>query len=137
MRKTIKDQVRYIRRALVELGWTLTPDGIREYLTELAEEGETTVITHTIVSLKSFIKTMLKPKDLFLFSLLYNSFTTTRFKSHNKIKLSTIEEIRQIWRKLPSVETRLYFTLLAECGLRPSEPFLISIEDVDFEHGMI
>jgi len=135
--KTIKDQLRYIRRALAELDWTLTPDGIREYLAELAEEGENAVITHTTVSLKSFIKTMLKPKDPFLFSLLYNSFTTIRFKSHNRIKLPTIEELRQIWRGLPTIGSRLYFTLLAECGLRPSEPFLVSIDDVDLERGMI
>jgi len=68
---------------------------------------------------------------------LYNSFTTIRFKSHNRIKLPTIEELRQIWRGLPTIGSRLYFTLLAECGLRPSEPFLVSIDDVDLERGMI
>jgi integrase len=51
--------------------------------------------------------------------------------------LPTIEELRQIWRGLPTIGSRLYFTLLAECGLRPSEPFLVSIDDVDLERGMI
>jgi len=135
--KTIRDEVRYIRRALAELDWVLTPDGIREYLAELAEDGETHVIKHTTASLKSFLKTMLKPRDPFLFSLLYNSFTVITPKNHNRARLPTINQLRQIWRQLPSVEAKLYFTLLAECGLRPSEPFLISIEDVDFEHGVI
>ena len=135
--KTIKDQVRYIRRALAELGWTLTPEGIREYLTELAEEGESAVITHTTVSLKSFLKTMLKPRDPFLFSLLYNSFTVVRPRNHNKVKLPSIDQLKQIWAQLPSVESKLYFTLLAECGLRPSEPFLVSMDDVDLERGVI
>jgi len=53
------------------------------------------------------------------------------------VKLPTLDQLRQIWQQLPTTESRLYFTILAECGLRPSEPFLISIDDVDFEHGVI
>jgi len=135
--KTIRDEVRYIRRALAELDWVLTPDGIREYLAELAEEGETHVIRHTTASLKSLLKEVLKPRDPALFSLLYNSFTVVRPKNHNKVKLPTIDQLRQIWQGLRTIEAKLYFTILAECGLRPSEPFLISIDDVDFERGVI
>jgi len=134
---TIRGEVRYIRRALAELNWVLTPDGIREYLTELAEEGETYVIRHTTASLKSFLKEVLKPRDPALFSLLYNSFTVIRPKNHNRVRLPTIDQLRQIWQQLPTIESKLYFTLLAECGLRPSEPFLVSIDNVDFEHGVI
>jgi len=135
--KTIRDEVRYIRRALAGLNWVLTPDGIREYLSELAEEGETHVIRHTTASLKSFLKEVLKPRDPALFSLLYSSFTVIRPKNHNKVKLPTIDQLRQIWQQLPTIESKLYFTLLAETGLRPSEPFLVSIDDVDLEHGVI
>jgi transcriptional regulator with XRE-family HTH domain len=66
--QTINDEVRYIRRALAELNWVLTPDNIREYLAELAEEGETYVLKHTAYSLKSFLKTVLRPKDPGLFA---------------------------------------------------------------------
>jgi len=135
--KTIRYEVRYIRHALAELNWVLTPDGIREYLSELAEEGETHVIRHTTASLKSFLKEVLKPRDPALFSLLYNSFTVIRPKNHNRVKLPTIDQLRQIWQQLPTIESKLYFTLLAETGLRPSEPFLVSIDDVDLEHGVI
>jgi len=135
--KTIRDEVRYIRRALAELDWNLSPDGIREYLAELAEEGETHVIRHTTASLKSLLKEVLKPRDPALFSLLYNSFTVVRPKNHNKVKLPTIDQLRQIWQGLRTIEAKLYFTILAECGLRPSEPFLISIDDVDLERGVI
>ncbi|MDT7970704.1 MAG: site-specific integrase [Vulcanisaeta sp.] len=135
--KTIRDEVRYIRRALAWLDWNLTPDGIREYLAELAEEGEAHVIGHTTASLKSFLKEVLKPRDPGLFALLYSSFTVIRPKNHNRVRLPTIDQLRQIWQQLPTIEARLYFTILAECGLRPSEPFLVSIEDVDFEHGVI
>ena len=135
--KTIRDEVRYIRRALAELNWVLTPDGIREYLAELAEEGETHVIGHTTASLKSFLKEVLKPRDPGLFALLYSSFTVIRPKNHNRVRLPTIDQLRQVWQQLPTIESRLYFTILAECGLRPSEPFLVSIDDVDLEHGVI
>ncbi|MFP3160884.1 MAG: tyrosine-type recombinase/integrase [Vulcanisaeta sp.] len=135
--KTIRYEVRYIRRALAELNWVLTPDGIREYLSELVEEGETYVIRHTTASLKSFLKEVLKTRDPALFSLLYNSFTVVRPKNHNRVRLPTIDQLRQIWQGLPTIEARLYFTILAECGLRPSEPFLINMDDVDLEHGVI
>jgi len=135
--QTINDEVRYIRRALAELNWVLTPDNIREYLTELAEEGETYVLKHTAYSLKSFLKTVLRPKDPGLFAQLYNSFTTVHAKNHNRMRLPTIDQLRQIWQGLPTIESRLYFTILAECGLRPSEPFLVGIDDVDLEHGVI
>jgi integrase len=135
--QTINDEVRYIRRALAELGWNLTPDSIREYLAGLAEDGEQYVLKHTTYSLKSFLKTVLKPRDPGLFAQLYNSFTTVHVKNHNRVKLPTIEQLRQIWQQLPTIESKLYFTILSECGLRPSEPFLVSIDDVDFEHGVI
>ncbi|MFP3297341.1 MAG: tyrosine-type recombinase/integrase [Vulcanisaeta sp.] len=95
------------------------------------------MLRHTMASLKSFLKEVLKPRDPALFSLLYNSFTVIKPKNHNKVRLPTIEQLRQIWAQLPTVEAKLYFTLLAECGLRPSEPFLISIDNVDFEHSVI
>jgi len=135
--KTIRDEVRYIREALAELNWTLTPDGVREYLSSLAEEGEQYVLKHTTYSLKSFLKTVLKPRDPGLFALLYNSFTVVKPRSHNKVKLPTIDQLRRIWQSLPTIESKFYFALLAETGLRPGEPFLLGIDDLDLEHGML
>jgi integrase len=60
-----------------------------------------------------------------------------RPKNHNRVRLPTIDQLRQIWQGLPTIESKLYFTILAECGLRPSEPFLINMDDVDLEHGVI
>jgi len=135
--KTIRDEVHYIREALAELGWNLTPDGIREYLAGLKEEGEEYVLKHTTYSLKSFLKTVLKPRDPALFRALYDVFTVYRPKTNNHIRLPTLDQLRQIWRSLPTIESRFYFALLAETGLRPGEPFLVSIDDLDLEHGMI
>jgi integrase len=135
--KTIRDEVRYIREALAELNWTLTPDGVREYLSSLAEEGEQYVLKHTTYSLKSFLKTVLKPRDPGLFALLYNSFTVVKPRSHNKVKPPIIDQLRRIWQSLPTIESKFYFALLAETGFRPGEPFLLTIDDLDLEHGML
>jgi integrase len=135
--KTIRDEVHYIREALAELNWNLTPDGIREYLAELAEDGETYVLKHTTYSLKSFLKTVLKPRDPALFRALYDVFTVYKPKNNNHTRLPTLEQLRQIWQQLPTIESKFYFALLAETGLRPGEPFLLSIEDLDLEHGVL
>jgi len=135
--KTIKDEVRYIREALAELNWDLTPEGIREYLTELVEDGEIYVLKHSTYSLKSFLKTVLKPRDPALFRALYDVFTVYKPRVNNHIRLPTIDHLREIWRQLPSIESKFYFALLAETGLRPGEPFLVSIDDLDLEHGML
>ena len=133
--KTIRDEVRYLKRALAGLNWVLSPGGIRDYLAELAEEPY--VLRHTVVSLKSFLKEVLKPRDPGLFSILYNSFTTVKPRQSHRARLPTIEELRQILANIPSIEAKAYFLILAEAGLRPSEPFLVTMSDVDFEHGLI
>jgi integrase len=135
--KTIRDEVRYIREALAELNWVLTPDGIREYLAELAEEGEAYVLKHVTYSLKSFLKTVLKPRDPALFRALYDVFTVYKPKSNAKPILPTIDQLRQIWRQLPTTESKFYFALLAETGLRVDEPFDLSIDDLDLERGVL
>ena len=135
--KTIRDEVHYIREALAELGWNLTPEGVREYLAELAEDGEAYVLKHTTYSLKSFLKTVLKPRDPALFRALYDVFTVYKPKNNSKPRLPTIEQLRQVWQQLPTIEGKFYFALLAETGLRPGEPFLLTIDDLDLEHGML
>jgi len=135
--KTIRDHVHYLRLALSELNWTLEPEGIREFLAGLADEGEEHVLRHVTVALKSFLKAVLKPKDPALFRLLYDSFTVYRPKANNRITLPSLEQLRAIWSQLPTVESKFYFALLAETGLRPGEPFTLSLGDLDLEHGML
>jgi len=135
--KTIQAEVHYIRQVLSELNWTLTPEGVREYLAELKEGGEDYVLKHVTYSLKSFLKVVLKSRDPVLFRLLYDSFVVYKPKVGSHIRLPTLDQLRVIWRQLPSVESKLYFTILAECGLRPSEPFLVSIDDLDLGHGVM
>jgi len=135
--KTLRNYVHYLREMLAELNWNLTPDGIREYLAELREEGEEHVLHHLTTALKSFLKTVLESRDPYLFGLLYHTFKTYRARSNNRVRLPTIEQLRQIWQQLPTIESKFYFALLAETGLRPGEPFLLTIDDLDLEHGML
>jgi len=134
---TIKTEVNYIQRVLSELNWTLTPDSIREYLAELAEDNEHYTLKHTTYSLKSFLKTVLKPRDPALFRALYDTFTVYRPRTNNHARLPTLEQLRQVWQNLPTIESKFYFALLSETGLRPGEPYLLTIDDLDLEHGML
>ena len=135
--RTIRDRLRYIRRALADLNWVLSPEGIRDYLASVLSEEGSNVARHISTSLKSFLKNVLKPKDPALFSILYNSFTTVKSKPGNQPKLPTIDELRQILARIESIEAKAYFIILAEAGLRPGEPFLVTMDDVDFEHGLM
>jgi integrase len=83
------------------------------------------------------LKTVLEPKDPYLFGLLYHAFKTYRARSSNRVKLPTIDQLRLIWQQLPTIESKFYFALLAETGLRPGEPFTLTIDDLDLEHGML
>ena len=136
-KKTLKEYVRYLRKMLAELNWTLTPDGIREYLVELKEEGGEHSLHHLTIALKSLLKTILKPRDPALFRALYDAFTVHKPRVNNHTKLPTLEQLRLVWQQLPTIESKFYFALLAETGLRPSEPFLLTIDDLDLERGVI
>jgi integrase len=135
--KTLRNYTHYLREMLAELDWTLTPDGIREYLSELAEDGEEHVLHHLTTALKSLLKTVLKPRDPALFRALYDVFTVYKPRNNNHTRLPTIEQLRQVWQGLPTIESKFYFALLAETGLRPGEPFLLSVDDLDVEHGVL
>ena len=135
--KTIRDEVHYIREALAKMNWTLSPENIREYLASLAEDGEEYVLKHTTYSLKSFLTAVLQPKDPLLYGLLYNSFRVYRPRNHNKVRLPTLDELREVLSRIESIEARTYFLILAETGLRPGEPFLVTMDDVDLERGIL
>ncbi len=93
--KNLRDRLRYVQRALAEMNWTLEPEGLIEYLAGLREESEH-VARHASVSLKSFLKNVLRPRDPALFSVLYNSFTTVKPRSRGGRggRLPTIQELR-------------------------------------------
>ncbi|WP_460173648.1 hypothetical protein [Vulcanisaeta sp. JCM 14467] len=70
--KTLRDRLHYIRKALAEMDWVLSPEGINEYLYEVLNEDGPNVARHVSASLKSFLKLVLRKRDPSLFGLLYN-----------------------------------------------------------------
>jgi Helix-turn-helix. len=74
--KSTKDmRLRYLRRALAELGYELSPDGIREVIVGVETPN---IARHTANSLKLFIKTVVREKNPALAHLLYSSFTVPK-----------------------------------------------------------
>ncbi|WP_054857680.1 site-specific integrase [Vulcanisaeta sp. JCM 16159] len=135
--KTLRDRLYYIQRALSDMDWTLSPEGIRDYLAEVLEEDGQNVARHISASLKSLLKNVLQPRDPGLFGILYNSFKVIKSRPSNRARLPTLDELRQVLAGIESIEAKVYFLILAEAGLRPSEPFLVTMDDVDLEHGML
>ncbi|MGC9180240.1 MAG: hypothetical protein ACP5GZ_08570 [Vulcanisaeta sp.] len=71
-----------------------------------------------------FLKIVLKPRDPALFRILYDSFTPHQLRPNNRRMLPTINQLRQMRQELPTIESKFYFALLVETGLRPGEPFI-------------
>ena len=57
------------------MNWVLTPDGIKECLAELKDDGEDYILKHVTYQPQEPLNTVPKPKDPALFGLLYDSFT--------------------------------------------------------------
>ncbi len=130
--KTIRDHVRYLEKTLARIDYKLSLENIREVLFELQEES-IHVARHATKALKKFIKLVIMERDPQLGQILYNSFKVIRPKTQRTPKLDfKIEDLRKVWQELPSLESKLYFTLLVECGLRPGEPFIVKLSNIDW-----
>ncbi len=137
---TRERHLRYLLKALKDLDFELEPSKLQEYVQECLEKYGISVTTHMAKALKKFIKLVIKTKRPELYNTLYNSFTIPKPRSANplkEVKVFNIDELRKVFRELPSLEVKIYFLLLAECGLRPGEPFLIKIQDIDFNNRVI
>ena len=129
-KKTQKDLIRYLVRALKDLNWELSPDRLQEYLIELKEESEY-VAKHTSIALKKFIKEVIKDP------VLYNSFKVVRPKTLIPKEPLTLEQVREIARRIGHPGAKAYFVLLAETGLRPGELLKLTIDQIDVANRTI
>ena len=136
---TIYRNLRYLQVALSRLNWILSPEGVRELIGEMLAEGELSAARHTAKALKKFIRTVLRERDPYLAALIYHAVPAkaTRQQANNKTKPPTLEQLKQIASLIESAEAKFYFCLLAECGLRPGEPFMLRMADVDFSKTAI
>ncbi|MEM4371829.1 MAG: tyrosine-type recombinase/integrase, partial [Metallosphaera sp.] len=135
--KSTKDmRIRYLRKALSNLGYELSPDGIRELLLELREES-TNIARHTANSLKLFIKTIVAEKNLPLAQTLYNSFRVPKSVYKYRPKPLSIGDLKKIFDHIEHLGAKAFFLMLAETGLRVGEVYSLKIDQVDLENRII
>jgi len=128
--KTRVERLRYLRRALEDLGWELSAERLQEYIAELSEESPH-VAQHTAKALKLFIKHVLRDPNL------YNAFKTPKVEYGLAAEPLTLEEVRAVARTIEWPPAKAYFALLAETGLRPSEVLSARVQDLDLNERML
>jgi len=130
--KTREDRVRYLRKALEELGWVLTPQKLQEYIAAKTLEGGE-VATHYAKALKLFIKLVLRNKAL------YEAFKATSPAHGLRPSEEYLSEgqLASIACRISHEGARAYFILLAETGLRPGEALGLRVSDVDLKARVI
>jgi integrase len=135
-KSTIDMRMRYLRLALTQLGYELSPDGIRDLIAELSEDSSN-IARHTANSLKLFIKTVIKEKNLQLAQLLYNSFEVPKSKYKYKPQPLTLETLRRIFDNVDHLGAKAFFLLLSESGLRVGEVYSLKMNQIDLENRII
>jgi integrase len=128
--KTREERMMYLRRALEDMGWELSAERLQEYIAELSEESPH-VARHIAVTLKAFIKHVLKDPNL------YSAFKTPRVEYGLTAEPLTLEEVRAVARAIEWPPAKAYFALLAETGLRPGEILNARVQDLDLNERML
>jgi integrase len=128
--KTRVERLRYLRRALEDLGWELSAERLQEYIAELREESPN-VAQHTAKALKLFIKHVLRDPNL------YNAFKTPKVELSLVAEPLTLEEVKAVARAIEWPPAKAYFALLAETGLRPGEILNARMQDLDLNERML
>jgi integrase len=136
-RDTINRHMLYLRHALAELRYIIDVDGVNKLVSRLLSEGKQAAARHTVKAIRMFAKLVIARRDRATASELLGSIRPLYDKPKPPPQLPTVDELRAIWRALPNPESQLYLTLLAECGLRPGEPFLIKVGNVNLDDGLI
>jgi integrase len=128
--KTRSDRVRYLIKALEDMGWTLTPEKIREYIKQV-KASSPHLAHHIAKSLKLFIREVLNNPEL------YTAFKTPQFRGLPKPEILNEDQLTEIARNIEYEGARAFFILLAETGLRVNEVLNLRIGDVDLENRII
>jgi integrase len=128
--KTREERMMYLRRALNDLDWELSAERLQEYIAELSEESPH-VARHIAVTLKAFIKHMIKDPNL------YSAFKTPRVEYGLTAEPLTLEEVRAVAKAIEWPPAKAYFALLAETGLRPGEVLNARMQDLDLNERML
>jgi len=114
-KKTRDDYLRYLRRALAELNWKISPSILREYMDKVKVEHGPYVACHISKPLKLFIKEVIRDQ------VLYSSFKTVKPPERPFAEAPTLEEVQAVAKAIMWPPAKAYYVLLAETGLRPGE----------------
>jgi integrase len=128
--KTRNDRLRYLRRALNDLGWELSPERLGEYIAELSDESPN-VARHVASTLKLFIKHVLRDPNL------YSAFKTPGSGHEMASEPLTLETVRAVARAIDWIPAKAFYALLAETGLRPGEVLNARLADLDLGERML
>jgi integrase len=128
--KTRSERLRYLRKALDDLGWELSTERLQEYIVELSEDSPH-VAHHTAKALKLFIKHVIKDPNL------YQAFKTPKVEYGLTAEPLTLDIIRSVARAIEWPPAKAYFVLLAETGLRPGEVLNAKIQDLDLSERIL
>jgi integrase len=128
--KTRDERLRYLRRALRDLGWELSAERLQEYLVELSEESPN-IAEHVAKALKLFIKHVIRDPNL------YQAFKMPRTERGPAAEPLRLEDVRAVARAIDWPPAKAYYALLAETGLRPGEVLNARIQDLDLGERML
>jgi integrase len=128
--KTRVERLRYLRRALEDLGWEFSAESLQEYVVGLSEESPN-IAQHIAKALELFIKHVLRDPNL------YSTFKTPKVEYGLAAEPLTLEEVRAVARAIEWPPAKAYYALLAETGLRPGEVLNAKVQDLDLNERML
>ena len=108
--KTRVERLRYLRRALEDLGWEFSAESLQEYVAGLSEESPN-IAQHIAKALELFIKHVLRDPNL------YSTFKTPKVEYGLAAEPLTLEKVRAVARAIEWPPAKAYYALLAETGL--------------------
>ncbi|QXJ30544.1 tyrosine-type recombinase/integrase [Saccharolobus shibatae] len=135
-KKTAEDRINYLKRALADLNYELTPTKLKEYILDLSKESKGKA-EHTAKALKLFIKEVIKPKSPRIARELYDSFNIPKMKPNHKPINLPLDTVKSIFSNIEELGAKAFFLILAETGLRVGEVLSLKLDQVDFEYRVI
>ena len=130
-RKTYQDHLRYLRRALTDLNFVLSPSRLKTYIAGLMEVSPC-IAAHTAKALKIFIKEVVKDREL------YDSFKSPRIEEPLYVDdVPTLDEVKAVAKAIEWVPAKTFFAMLAETGLRPGELLKAELSWLDLSNALL
>ncbi|BBG25028.1 hypothetical protein IC006_2362 [Sulfuracidifex tepidarius] len=134
---TRDERLRHIKYAMRDLGFSLSPESLKEYILELMTEEGPNVARHRANTLKLFIKEVVASRNPILGQILYNSFRVPKVDYKYSPPPLSLEILKNIFQLIGHLGAKTFFLILAETGLRVGEVYSLSVEQVDLENGII